>query len=92
MPKTSKRLLTSPSDWKAAVRQRLVDRNVTRYAFVRDCAAAGVCTVHTGECLLADDGTSTGQRVPSLAVAIEMARRAGYDVVLKPRRPERTTR
>ena len=86
MPKTMKHLLHSPSDWKAAVRKRLDDRSISRYAFVRDCEASGVCTVHTGECLLAEDGTSTGQRVPSLSVAIKMASLAGYDLVLVPRR------
>lgn len=92
MPRSKKQVVTSPGDWKSSVRRRLDDRGVSRYAFVRDCAAAGICTVHTGECLLADDGTATGQRIPSLSVAIEMARLAGYDVVLKPRRAGKATR
>jgi len=63
-----------------------LDGRASRYAFVRDCEAEGICTVHTGECLLAGAGTVTGQRLPSLDVAIAMARRAGYDIVMTPRR------
>jgi len=92
MPRSKKQVVTSPGEWKAAIRRRLDDRGVSRYAFVRECDAAMVCTVHTGECLLADDGTVIGKRVASLAVAIEMARLAGYDVVLKPRRPGKKDR
>lgn len=67
--------------------QTMLDANgVTRYRFVRDAAEAGIATVHTGECLLAADGTATGTRIPSLQVALDMARLAGYEVVLVPKR------
>ena len=36
----------------------------SRYSFIRACTEAGICTRHTGECLLADEGTVTGRRVP----------------------------
>lgn len=78
------------ADWKGSMQDMLDHHGVSRYRFVRDVADAGIATVHTGECLLAADGTATGGRLPSLQVALDMARLAGYEVVLVPkRRPSR---
>lgn len=54
---------------------------MSRYVFIRKCHAEGLCSIHTGECLLADNGTVTGQRSPSLGLAISMAKLAGLDLV-----------
>lgn len=78
--------LSKPSDWKSAVVDRLSEHRMSRYAFVRACAKQELCAVHTAECLLADPTTSTGQRTPSLQNAIDIARLAGFDVVLVPKR------
>ena len=77
--------IESPTDWKRGIRSQLDAHGMSRYSFIRACESRGVCTVHTGECLLADDDTVTGQRIPSLQVALDMARIAGFDVVFVPR-------
>jgi len=79
-------VLTEPADWKAAVVQQLTAHRMSRYQFVRACAKRELCAVHTAECLLADPDTTTGQRIPSLQNAIDIARLAGFDVVLMPKR------
>jgi predicted phosphoribosyltransferase len=66
--------------------RHLNTNGVSRYAFVRKVREADICTTHTAECLLADDGTATGSRVPSFATAIDMARLAGFDMVMIPRK------
>lgn len=76
--------LKSPADWKIAMHKRLSDSGMSRYKFVRNCQQSGVCTVHTAECLLANEGTETGKRVPTLKMAIEMAELAGMSLVLVP--------
>ncbi len=76
------RIIDSPNAWKTAMQSQLDRHGVSRYAFVRTVADAEVCTRHTAECLLADEGTVTGQREPSFATAIRMARLAGFDLVL----------
>lgn len=78
--------LNSPADWKTTVTAHLAEHGVSRYAFVRACAAHDLCSAHTAECLLAAPDTVTGQRMPSLETAIEMARLAGLDIVLVPAR------
>lgn len=78
--------LTQPSDWKAAIVQQLNAHQMSRYQFVRACAKRELCAVHTAECLLADPDTTTGQRIPSLQNALDIARLAGFDVVLVPKR------
>jgi hypothetical protein len=78
--------LSEPADWKAAVVQQLHNHKMSRYQFVRACAKHDLCAVHTAECLLADPDTTTGQRIPSLQNAIDIARLAGFDVVLVPKR------
>lgn len=78
--------ITTPAEWKAALTSRLASHNLSRYAFVRQCHAAQLCSLHTAECVLAGPDTVTGQRVPSLPLALDMARLAGFDVVLVPRR------
>lgn len=80
------------TDWKAAIRERLDAEGTSRYAFIRRCADAGIVTVHSGECLLADVGTVTGQRIPSLHVALDMANLAGLDVRFVRRRESRRKR
>jgi hypothetical protein len=77
--------INTPSDWKRAVKSRLVVEGISRYRFVRDCVDSGICDQHTAECLLADENTVTGKRYPTFARAIDMAKLAGYDVVLVPR-------
>ena len=79
-------VLKEPADWKTAVVKQLNTHRVSRYQFVRACAKNDLCAVHTAECLLADPGTATGQRIPSLQNAIDIARLAGFDVVLMPKR------
>lgn len=77
--------IESPADWKRGIRAQLDAHGMSRYSFIRACEERSVCSVHTGECLLADDDTVTGQRVPSLQTAIDMARIAGFDLVFVPR-------
>ena len=79
-------------DWKVAMRDQLDRSKISRYRFVREVEAAGICTRHTAECLLADSGTVTGNRVPSLSLAIQIANLAGYDVVLVRRGKAKVTR
>lgn len=79
-------VLEKPGDWKTAVVERLSEHRMSRYQFVRACAKQDLCAVHTAECLLADPSTSTGQRTPSLQTAIDIARLAGFDVMLVPKR------
>jgi hypothetical protein len=78
--------LSKPGDWKAAVVQRLERHGVSRYTFVRACAKHELCAQHTAECLLANPNTLTGQRLPSLQNAIDIAQLAGFDLVLVPKR------
>ena len=86
MSTTNKRFtLDSPTAWKRALQHRLMEQGRSRYQFVRECASEGVCSIHSGECLLADEGTVTGNRAPNLHTAIAMAALAGFDVVLVPR-------
>lgn len=82
---TTETTLYNPADWKTAICAHLRAHGVSRYAFVRECTRERICAAHTAECLLAAPGTSTGQRIPSLETAIEMARLAGMDLVLVPR-------
>lgn len=77
-------MISSPNAWKRALRETLQQAGRTRYEFVRECVDAKICTRHTAECLLADEGTVTGARKPSIEVAIRMARLAGYDLVMMP--------
>lgn len=85
MPSESAFLLDSPSAWKSAMQSRLRSDGISRYQFVRMCAERGICTRHTAECLMADEGTVTGARKPSMETAIAMARLAGFDVTMVPR-------
>lgn len=78
--------VNTPSDWKVAMHRQLDSHGMSRYAFVRKVREADVCTAHTAECLLADEGTMTGNRVPSFATAIQMAKLAGFDMVLIPKK------
>lgn len=83
MPTSTDRfVLTTPSVWKKAMKQRLSASGISRYQFIRKCSDAGICSIHSGECLLADEGTVTGARTPTLQTAIDMAALAGYDLVL----------
>lgn len=66
--------------------RQLTAHNVSRYAFVRAAASRNLCSVHTAECLLADHGTATGNRLPSLEYAIRLASLAGYELTLTPKR------
>jgi predicted phosphoribosyltransferase len=70
--------------WKQAMQKQLRDRHMTRYEFVRQCVDNKICTMHTAECLLADNGTVTGKRKPSFEIALNMARLAGLETVLVP--------
>jgi hypothetical protein len=83
-------LIDSPAAWKAAMHGELKRRGISRYSFVRMCVESKICTRHTAECLLAQDGTVTGQRKPSMEIAIAMARLAGFNLALLPE--ERKTR
>jgi hypothetical protein len=76
--------LSSPLEWKKAMQDHLRQNAMSRYAFIRECEDRKVCSVHTGECLLADQGTSTGERTPSLRTAIAMARLAGLEITMTP--------
>jgi hypothetical protein len=78
--------LDTPAAWKAAMRKQLAQHNVSRYAFVRLANARDLCSVHSAECLLADADKATGKRVPSLQTAIQLARLAGFDLVMVPAR------
>ncbi len=78
--------LNKPTDWKAAVVGRLREHNMTRYVFVRKAVSNELCGQHTAECLLASDTSATGQRIPTLETAINLARLAGFDLVLVPTR------
>lgn len=78
--------LRTDRDWKAALRRHLEESDTSRYSFIRRVGAAGICSVHTAECLLADEGTVTGQRGPRFQTAIDIADEAGFDVVLVKRR------
>lgn len=77
--------IRTEADWKAAMHRHLKDENISRYAFVRRISDEGICTTHTAECLLAESGTVTGKRMPKFSTAIQIARLAGYDLVLVPR-------
>lgn len=71
--------------------EELKRKGISRYAFVRMCVDSRICTRHTAECLLADDGTVTGKRRPSMDTAIAMARLAGFSVAMLPQ-PEKSRR
>lgn len=77
-------VITEPTEWKAAIVQSLAKRNMSRYAFVRKCVDADLCSLHTAECLLADPTRATGKRIPTLENAIEIARLAGLEMRLVP--------
>ena len=83
---TTESTLGHATDWKGAMTAQLAAHDISRYAFVRACEARSICAAHTAECLLAAPHTITGQRMPSLQTAIDMARLAGFDLVLVPRR------
>jgi hypothetical protein len=85
------RVISDPSEWKYAMRSRLDSMRMSRYEFVRKCVEEEICSRHTAECLMADDGTVTGQRKPSLENAISMARVLGFDLVMVPR-PRRSSK
>jgi hypothetical protein len=78
--------IANADDWKDALVERLREEGVSRYSFTQAVAARKLCSLHTAQCLLAAHDTVTGQREPSLALGLEMARAAGFDVVLVPRR------
>jgi hypothetical protein len=78
--------LNSPADWKIAMRKQLATHGMSRYTFVRKVSDAEICAVHTAECLLADSETMTGQRLPSFGMAIAMAKLAGFDFVMVPKK------
>jgi len=78
--------IANADDWKDAIVDRLREEGVSRYSFTQAVAARKLCSLHTAQCLLAAHDTVTGQREPSLALGLEMARAAGFDVVLVPRR------
>ena len=88
MPRPTAAIIRNPAAWKAAVRDTLRSNAISRYDFARRCAKAGICTIHTAECLLADDNTVTGQRVPTMATAIRMAELLGMEVMLLTREEE----
>jgi hypothetical protein len=83
-------IVKDPEGWKQAIRDHLKNNEMSRYAFIRLCSTDGIFSIHTGECLLADSGKVTAQRSPNLGLAIQMARKAGFDVVLVPRRAPNT--
>jgi hypothetical protein len=85
-------VLNAPEAWKVAMHKHLREQGMSRYEFVRRCVENKVCTLHTAECLLADDNTVTGQRRPSFELALEMARLAGFDIVLMPRPTRKATK
>ena len=76
--------LKDPATWKAQMVRHLESRGIGRYRFAVACAERGVCSRHAAECLLAAEGTATGRRIPTFAVALGMARLAGLDVVMQP--------
>lgn len=78
-------VVDSPSAWKSAMHAQLRANGISRYQFVRMCVEQGICTRHTAECLMADDGTVTGARKPSIELAISMARAAGFELTMVPR-------
>jgi hypothetical protein len=82
MSKATKFRLDTPMDWKLAMQRRIASQGQSRYQFICEAVAKGLCARHSAECLLADPDTVTGQRVPSLQTAIELARAAGMDLVL----------
>ena len=82
MPNPTAAVIRNPSAWKSAMKDHLRRNAISRYDFARRCAKAGVCTIHTAECLLADDNTVTGQRVPTMAMAIRMAEIAGMEFMM----------
>jgi len=84
--------ITDAAAWKGAVTAHLTEHGVSRYALTRAAHAAEVCASHTCECLLASPDTVTGQRMPSLALAIDIARLAGLDLVLVARAAPLTPR
>jgi hypothetical protein len=72
--------ISSVRDWKRAMRDHLDKHAMSRYAFIRTLDAERVCSIHTGECLLADEGTVIGARRPSLESAIAIAEAAGLQL------------
>lgn len=78
--------INSPADWKVAMRKQLAKHGVSRYSFIRKVCDAKICAVHTAECLLADNKTVTGQRSPSFGMAIAMAKLAGFEFVMIPKK------
>ena len=76
--------LKQPLDWKAAIRAKLKLTDTTRYAFIQSITEKKICSRHTAECLLADNGTVTGDRIPTLETAIEIAKEAGFRIVMVP--------
>jgi hypothetical protein len=79
--------VNDPSEWLNAVREALDNDGVSRYRFARILENEGVCSRHSADCLLADEGTTLrGERVPNLQTALGMAHAAGYDVILRKRK------
>jgi hypothetical protein len=74
--------MRTAEDWKGAIREALDRRGTSRYAFIRECVRKEICSIHTGECLLADPGSVSSDRVPGLLVAIAMAEEAGLELRL----------
>jgi hypothetical protein len=82
MGKPTAAVIRDPQSWKSAMRDHLRANGISRYDFARRCAKAGVCTIHTAECLLAGEETVTGQRVPTMAMAIRMSELAGMEFMM----------
>ena len=78
--------IEEPSDIKRAVVAALTLAGRSRHSLVQEGIAKKVWTRHTGESLLADDGTAMGRRLPTLANALAMLRLAGLEVVIHPRK------
>jgi len=75
--------IKTPNDIKTAVRAALVLQGRSRHSLVQQGIASRVWTRHTGECLLADDATHMGQRVPTIVNALAFLDLAGLELVVR---------
>jgi hypothetical protein len=78
--------------WKAAIRTALDRQGKSRYRFIRECADRGICSVNTGDALLAESGSTQSDRVPNLETALAMAREAGLVVTIEPKAERKARR
>jgi hypothetical protein len=73
-------VIEKPADWKSAIVRSLARDGRSRYSFARAVAEAEIVSLHSAETLLSD-GTRAA-REPGFATALQMAKLAGFDLVM----------